>query len=805
MSLSPPPDLSTLLEAALGAHRAGDLARARGLYERILAHDAGHCDALNFLGILAHQSGDSPRAAKLIRTAIEHNPDIASYHNNLANVLEALGELENAVESYREALRLDPQDADPHFNLGTVLYKLGRLERAERHHLEATRIRPDDAEFHERLALVLEARGRLEDALRSYRAAIALSPNSAGIHNRLASVAQRLGRTKEAIAAYRRSLEIDPNDAKVHNNLGNSLLALGQRRAALGCYEAATKLAPDFAEAHRNLGRAYRAGGETERALGALRRALSLRSDYPEAWRDMASVLRGYRPSVHRPDLEPDLMACFAAEEVYHQDVAGLSAHHLKQKHRFRLRWQGADADHRALIAEITADALLRTLLTQAINTDPELEAMLTEARRRLLLEPFDDAVARAVEIGRLGALGLQCFGNEYVFAVEPDEERKIAALAGRLASRSSSEWGPEPALERELALLSTYEALTEQPFAGRLAVGGPDGWSGPVWRLIERTVLEPREEVAIAGGIESLGTIEDPTSRAVRAQYEESPYPRWLHLPPPTPVRLGNFLRTRYPHFSPPEFLDAGTRVLVPGCGTGQEALAIALARRDAQVLGVDLSRASLAYATRMAGKLGAGNVRFVHGDLLGLSQLDHAFEVIECTGVLHHMEDPIAGWRVLTEILRPGGVMKIGLYSAKARPVILAARAQIERLGLAATPRDVRAFRQAVLAAYPQGELSELVESEDFYTMSACRDLVFHAREHQFSLLQIEHALAELGLEFIGFDLPDPSVGETYRAQCPHDASMTDLRSWDEFEGRHPRTFSSLYRFWCRKPIGQ
>ncbi len=133
MSLSPPPDLSTLLEAALAAHRAGNLARARRLYERILTHDAGHCDALNFLGILAHQSGDSPRAAKLIRSAIEHNPDIASFHNNLANVLELDNQLELAAVAIRSALNREesrgahartdyPERDDEHWLKHTLAY-----------------------------------------------------------------------------------------------------------------------------------------------------------------------------------------------------------------------------------------------------------------------------------------------------------------------------------------------------------------------------------------------------------------------------------------------------------------------------------------------------------------------------------------------------------------------------------------------------------------------------------------------------------------------------------------------------------
>ena len=47
----------------------------------------------------------------------------------------------------------------------------------------------------------------------------------------------------------------------------------------------------------------------------------------------------------------------------------------------------------------------------------------------------------------------------------------------------------------------------------------------------------------------------------------------------------------------------------------------------------------------------------------------LNKKFDIIESAGVLHHMADPVAGWRTLTNCLKPNGLMKIGLYSNLAR----------------------------------------------------------------------------------------------------------------------------------------
>src|SRR4030095_9892868 len=50
---------------------------------------------------------------------------------------------------------------------------------------------------------------------------------------------------------------------------------------------------------------------------------------------------------------------------------------------------------------------------------------------------------------------------------------------------------------------------------------------------------------------------------------------------------------------------------------------------------------------------------------------------------GVLHHLDDPFAGWRVLLELLRPGGFMYLGLYSALGRTHIVNVRSLIAERG--------------------------------------------------------------------------------------------------------------------------
>jgi hypothetical protein len=166
----------------------------------------------------------------------------------------------------------------------------------------------------------------------------------------------------------------------------------------------------------------------------------------------------------------------------------------------------------------------------------------------------------------------------------------------------------------------------------------------------------------------------------------------------------------------------------------------------------------------------------------------------------VLHHLEDPVAGWRILCSLLRPGGLMRIGLYSEQARRHVVRAREFIAVGGYPPTPEGIRACRAAILARPDDALLARVVRGEDFYSLSACRDLIFHVQEQRFSLPQIAGLLADLDFEFIGFEWPDTHAAARYRIRFPEDRALTNLDHWHQFETDRPDTFALMYQFWVR-----
>lgn len=789
-------DTTQLLVMAVGLHQAGELARARGFYEQIIEQDPGHADALHFLGLACFQAGDGDRALELIRRAIGQKPQVAPYHDNLGTVLESRGALEEALQAYREAARLAGDDAERSFNTGVVLNRLGRHREAEAAYRKAIDLAPGDGGFHYDLANLLKAQGRLEEAASHYEQAIEREPELADARNNLGNTLQALGRLDEAVRAYGGAMEIRPNHATTHVNLANVQREQSQLDAAAASYTKALSLDPTLDDARLILGDVQRALGRFDAALATFEALLRRNPENTAAKVGLASVLRFVPVAAYRPELCACIKSCFDAPEVQAQDLAAVTAAQLRDKYAL----DDHAMDIGSLVSRVGDDPLLRQLLTRTINVDPKLERFLSLARAHLILGG-EEGLASPPALRLATAIAAQCFINEFVFSISMEESQAATRLRARVEQDLVELSTPDDALRIRCALLAMAEPLLDIEGGAGLGQWGSDTWGEALWPLIERSVCEPLEERALAADVGSIGDIEDATSMAVRKQYEQHPYPRWLELPRCAPVSYRDYLTNRFRHFTPPEFLSYPVQVLAAGCGTGQEAVAIAAARSETRVLGLDLSGRSLAYARRMAAKLGVENVRFVQGDILNAERLQQRFHVVESTGVLHHMADPIAGWRALSGCLEPGGLMKIGLYSERARGDVVLAREQIRAASLAPVDADIRAFRAQALSAPADAPLAGLADSEDLYTMSACRDLLFHTKEHRFTIPGIVAALAELELEFIGFDPPIPGVLHDYGKFNPADAHMTDLSGWERFEDSRPELFAALYVFWCEK----
>jgi 2-polyprenyl-3-methyl-5-hydroxy-6-metoxy-1,4-benzoquinol methylase len=442
-------------------------------------------------------------------------------------------------------------------------------------------------------------------------------------------------------------------------------------------------------------------------------------------------------------------------------------------------------------------DELFGLLLRDTLIGDSGFELMLTWLRCSLLQDV--ELLARA-PLGFLCNLALQCFNNEFVFAVSEREAAAVANLAEIVEARLSSLASLDEPLTRSTALLAMYRPL--HTLRGVDTIAAATSPSSPVGALLKTTVADVREETWLRGTIRVLGAVRDGVSARVRAMYEENPYPRWLSLDASVPAPAAQWVSAQLTGSHPVPPVAEAPRILVAGCGTGREAIALAAEIRGAKVTAVDLSLASLAYAKRKAKERGVANIEFGQADILELDGLAERFDIVCCVGVLHHMLDPQEGLRALCRLGRAGGLIRVGLYSARSRTDMNVARELVRKQGLQPTPSSIRAFRQHILAQDAASPLRRLLRYRDFFSMSECRDMLFHVQDHEFSLPQIGQMLREHGLTLLAVANPSPPAVLAYRELFPEDRSMADLEKWDAVEQRHPQAFPGMYQLWCRFP---
>jgi SAM-dependent methyltransferase len=188
------------------------------------------------------------------------------------------------------------------------------------------------------------------------------------------------------------------------------------------------------------------------------------------------------------------------------------------------------------------------------------------------------------------------------------------------------------------------------------------------------------------------------------------------------------------------------------------------------------------------------AGKLEYAQADIIELPSIGRTFDLIDASGVLHHLSDPFAGWRVLLSMLRPGGFMRVGLYSELARRHIVAVRAFIARQGFQPRAEDIRRCRQELL----RSPFKQVASADDFFSTSECRDLLFHVQESRTTIPQIKAFIAENGLQFIGFEFV-PQIQQRYRSIF--DGFAGDLQQWHSFELQNPDIFRGMYQFVVQK----
>lgn len=249
-----------------------------------------------------------------------------------------------------------------------------------------------------------------------------------------------------------------------------------------------------------------------------------------------------------------------------------------------------------------------------------------------------------------------------------------------------------------------------------------------------------------------------------LRGQYENYPYP------PRDPAEEATRLVTGSPsHISEIEHhihggVRASTapyRILVAGGGTGDATVMLAAqhaaAGIDAEVIHLDISKASSAIAKARIEARGLTNTTFVHGAIETIAERDlGTFDYIDCCGVLHHLEDPVAGLRALRDALKPAGGLGMMVYAPLGRTGVYHAQAMLQVIaGDAPDPERIATARQ-LLGELPDTNwlkrnphVADHIDQGD----SGIYDLLLHRRDRAYSVPELAALVQQGGMRPVNF----------------------------------------------------
>ena len=753
-------------------------------------------EGMGVLGACFRANEEITDSLEVLNRAIELNPNYAEAFINRGLIRLSQENKPEALTDLEQAHRLKP-------HIKQIWDLVLRLHAEAKQYSEAIllliKMIEIDPNYEKSFSLLAAFNQKADDsalAVKSFEKVLEVRPGMASMHLNLGIALNKQGEANTAIGHFKKALAIRPDHAEAYYNMGNALKAQGKLEEAIESYNKALAIKPDYVEAYSNMGVTLKDQGKLEEAIEAYNKALAIKPDHAEAYYNIGIALKGIEFQRPNPGLQKLIGSLLDQNNsVRPRDIARAAISLLKFEHNLQKHLQKPTIDKtgqslQQTVTELSDLPLLLKLMRICPLADLGLETLLKKIRAKILLVlPSFESTSGALEFQ--SALALQCFTNEYIYDRSAEEEKASVALEASVEATLCKGEQPSP---KAILCLASYKALHEYKWCNLLTD------KSEIHRVFIRQFKEPNLEIDLKSSMLVLNEITDEISTKVQAQYEDNPYPRWVNLGLPIyPKPISIIVAKSKARLFDRAICDVGEPdILVAGCGTGQHSIGTAARFKGSKVLAIDLSLSSLAYAKRKTEELGVKNIEYMQADILKLTKLGKQFDIIESVGVLHHMDNPMAGWKVLTDCLRDGGLMGIGLYSELARQSVVEMREEISQLGIGSSDSEMKSLREMIVVSNEE-QHKRLMSWSDFYSLSELRDLLFHIQEHRFTIPQLKQCLAELGLKFCGFE--NVAVVQDFRLSNIEPDDPYDLDKWQIYEASNPSAFAGMYQFWCQK----
>jgi SAM-dependent methyltransferase len=265
-----------------------------------------------------------------------------------------------------------------------------------------------------------------------------------------------------------------------------------------------------------------------------------------------------------------------------------------------------------------------------------------------------------------------------------------------------------------------------------------------------------------------------------VRDFYERMPYPA-----PLTSLDRHQSLyrdparrRAQFHLLWPEQPLRGDLEILVAGCGTSQAAI-YALREPEAKVTGIDISQTSLRHTRDLQRKHGLDNLDLHQLAVEQVQTLGRTFDLVVCTGVLHHLPDPDAGLRALRDVLKPDGALHLMVYATYGRAGIYMLQEYCRLLGIGTSDRELRELGDALALIPPDHPIAGVLRrAKDFRHPDALADALLHSIDRAYTVPELFAWLGRCGVAFGRWVEQAPYLPTCgMLARSPHASRLTSL----------------------------
>ncbi len=276
-----------------------------------------------------------------------------------------------------------------------------------------------------------------------------------------------------------------------------------------------------------------------------------------------------------------------------------------------------------------------------------------------------------------------------------------------------------------------------------------------------------------------------------IRAQYEQFPYPprdlqdetkRLLE------IEIERLATINFYCFKGKQSFD-NAKILVAGGGTGDSTLYLAeqLRHKNAEVVYLDISKASMEVVKERAKIRHLNNIHWVHGSILSVSEYEIGpFDYISCTGVLHHLDEPEKGIACLKSVLKPSGAIGLMLYGKYGRTGVYQMQKLMRLINLNEselsdkidnTRKIINDLPDTNWFCHNEAYISDHISLDD----SGIVDLLLHEQDVSYSIDEIYQLLDNTQLNFVEFSSTKMRLAYRPEQYIKNQEVLTKVKQFD------------------------